>query len=158
MAAVNFRAGVAVAETSRATDRVDSDKPHLPRMALVLAYKAFPCAVFPPTAQKPLMPKALRACLQASHHFFNALPAQFFFARADAALLTIFPDLLLTRVALVKPPTVFTFLPLKTAALAAHPRAMTLTFFTFFMAFAFIAAAFIAFMPFIAGLRAAQRS
>merc|ERR1712186_267420 len=118
---------------------------HLPRMALVFAYRAFPCAVFPPTAQKPLMPNALRACLQASHHFFNALPAQFFFARADAALLTIFPDLLLTRVALVRPPTVFTFLPLKTAALAALPRAMTLTFFTFFMAF-FIAAAFIAFM------------
>merc|ERR1719254_336874 len=100
------------------------------------------------------MPNALRACLQASHHFFKALPAQFFFARADAALLTIFPDLLLTRVALVRPPTVFTFLPLKTAALAALPRAMTLTFFTFFIAF-FMAAAFIAFMPFIAGLRAA---
>merc|ERR1712113_340341 len=38
--------------------------------------------------------------------------------------------------------------------LRSRGRAMTLTFFTFFMAF-FIAAAFIAFMPFIAGLRAA---
>merc|ERR1712087_525078 len=80
---------------------------HLPRIALALAYRAFPCALFPPTAQKPLMPNDLRACLQASPHFFNALPTQFFFARADAALLTIFPDLLLVKVALVRPPTVF---------------------------------------------------
>merc|ERR1711972_1081490 len=115
-----------------------------------LGIRAFPCALFPPTAQKPLMPNALRACLTASPHFFNALPAKFFFARADAALLTIFPDLLLVKVALVRPPTVFAFLPLKTAALAALPFAMTLTFFTFFMAFAIIAAAFIAPMPFIA--------
>merc|ERR1719221_1637837 len=154
VAAVNFWAGVAVVETNQATDRVDSSKPHLPRMALVLAYKAFPCAVFPPTAQKPLIPKALRACLHASHHFFNALDAQFFFARADAALLTIFPLLLLVRVAFVKPPTVFTFLPLKTATLASLPFATTLTFLTFFMAFVpFIFMAFIA--AFMAGLRAA---
>merc|ERR1719221_1244845 len=145
VAAVNFWAGAAAAETNQATDRVDSGKPHLPRMALVLAYKAFPCAVFPPTAQKPLIPKALRACLHASHHFFNALDAQFFFARADAALLTIFPLLLLVRVAFVKPPTVFTFLPLKTATLASLPFATMLTFLTFFMAF----------MAFMAGLRAA---
>merc|ERR1711877_95294 len=124
-----------------------SRKVHLPRIDLALAYKAFPCAVFPPTAQNPLTPNCLRACFTASHHFFNALCAQFFLPRADAALLTIFP--LLLNVAFVKPPTVFAFLPLKTAALALLPRAMMLTFFTFFIAFIpFIAA-------FIAGLRAA---
>merc|ERR1712187_317480 len=116
---------------------------HLPRMALALAYKAFPCADFPPTAQKPLMPNALRACLHASPHFFSALVANAFLARMDAALLTIFPLLLLVREFFVKPPTVFTFLPLKTAALASFPFAMALTFLTFFMAF--MAAAFMAF-------------
>merc|ERR1712217_73552 len=92
------------------------------------------------------MPNCLRACFTASIHFFNALCAQFFLARVDAALLTTFPLLLLVNVAFVKPPTVFSFLPLKTAALALLPRAMMLTFFTFF----------IAFIPaFMAGLRAA---
>merc|ERR1719188_1237032 len=164
MALAGFWAGVAFAGANRAADRVDSGKPHLPRMALALAYKAFPCAVFPPTAQKPLMPNCLRACLHASPHFFNGLCANAFLARADAALLTIFPLLLLIRVAFVKPPTVFTFLPLKTAALASLPLAMTLTFFTFFMAFmafmafmgaafmAFMGAAFMAFMAFMPGL------
>merc|ERR1739844_507243 len=117
-----------------ARHRVDNIKLHLPRMALALAYKAFPCAVFPFTAQKPVTPNCLRACFTASHHFFNALCAQFFLPRADAALLTIFPLLLLVNVAFVKPPTVFAFLPLKTAALALLPRAMMLTFFTFFIA------------------------
>merc|ERR1719203_198815 len=145
-----------------ARHRVDNIKLHLPRMALALAYKAFPCAVFPFTAQKPVTPNTFRACFTASHHFFNALCAQFFLPRADAALLTIFPLLLLINVSFVKPPTVFAFLPLKTAALAYFPRAMMLTFFTFFIFIAFIdfmEAAFIAFMPFIAafiaGLRAA---
>merc|ERR1719226_445032 len=87
-------------------------------MALALAYKAFPCAVFPPTAQKPLMPNCLRANFTASHHFFNALCANAFLARADAALLTIFPLLLLVRVSFVKPPTVFTFLPSSGCSLA----------------------------------------
>merc|ERR1712222_71940 len=87
---------------------------------------------------------SLRACFSASHHFFNGLCANAFLARADASLLTIFPVLLLVRVAFVKPPTVFSFLPLKTAASASLPLAMMLTFFTFFMAF--MAAAFMAFM------------
>merc|ERR1712083_561557 len=142
MAFAGFWAGVAFAGANRATDRVDSGKPHLPRMALALAYKAFPCAVFPFTAQKPLMPNCLRASFTASHHFFKALCTNAFLARADAALLTIFPLLLLVRVSFVKPPTVFTFLPLKTATLASLPLAMMLTFLTFFMAF--IEAAFIA--------------
>merc|ERR1719367_1031862 len=102
-------------------------------MDLTLAYKAFPCAVFPLTAQKPLMPISLRACFNASPHFFRALCAKAFLDRADAALLS--------------------FLPLKTAILARLPLAMTLTFFTFFMAFmAFMAAAFMAFMAFMPGL------
>merc|ERR1719343_1822472 len=150
MALAGFWDGVAFAGANRATDRADSGKPHLPRRALALAYKAFPCAVFPPTAQKPLMPNCLRACLHASPHFFNALCANAFLARKDAALLTIFPLLLLIRVAFVKPPTVFTFLPLKTASLASLPRATMLTFLTFFMAFMpFIAFAFMAFMAFL---------
>merc|ERR1740121_1706723 len=124
-------------------------QPHLPRMALALAYKALPCAVFPFTAQKPWIFNSLRACFTASVHFFNALVAQFFFARAEAALLTIFPVLLLIKVSFVNPPTVFTFFPLKTATFASLPRAMMLTFLAFFMAFMpFIAA-------FMAGLRAA---
>merc|ERR1719469_1119791 len=93
----------------------------LPRMDLTLAYKAFPCAVLPPTAQNPVILSALRACFVASLHFFNALPAKFFFPRADAALLTTLPDLLFVSVAFVKPPTVFSFLPLKTATLASLP-------------------------------------
>merc|ERR1719433_205680 len=85
---------------------------------------------------------------------------------------TILPDLLFIRVAFVRPPTVFAFLPLKTAALAYLPLAMTLTFLTFiaFMA-AFIAgfmaafmagfiAAFMAFplAAFIAGAMASQHA
>merc|ERR1719469_1392991 len=121
------------------------DSPHLPRMALTLACKAFPCADVPPTAQKPVMPSALRACCSATLHFFNALCANIRLPRAEAALLTILPDLLFIRVAFVRPPTVFAFLPLKTAALANLPLAMTLTFLTFI---AFLAA-------FIAGFMAA---
>merc|ERR1712027_271920 len=105
---------------------------HLPRMDLTLAYKAFPCAVLPPTAQKPLMPSCLRACRVASHHFFSALDANLFLLPADRDLLTILPVLLLVRVALVSPPTVFAFLPEKTASLALLPFAMALTFLTFF--------------------------
>merc|ERR1719203_1189219 len=136
-------------------------RPHLPRMALTLAYSAFPCAVLPPTGQKVLIPSCLRACAVATHHFFNALCAKFFLPRAEAALLTTFPDLLLVKVSFVRPPTVFAFLPLKTAALAYLPRATTLTFLTFFMAFiAAFTAAFMA-LPlaaFIARAMADQHS
>merc|ERR1712060_35154 len=144
-------------KTPHATHRVHNIKLHLPRIDFTLAYKALPCALFPPTATNPLMFNCLRACLHASHHFFNALCANFFLLAADAALLTTFPLLFLVNVAFVKPPDVFSFLPLKTRALAPLPLATMLTFFTFFIAFIdFIEAAFIAFMPvFIAGLRAA---
>merc|ERR1712151_1284233 len=105
-----FWADIAFARTWQATDHIPKapswhTKHHLPRMALALAYKAFPCAVFPFTAQKPVTPNCLRACFTASHHFFNALCAKFFLARADAALLTIFPLLLLVNLSFVKPPT-----------------------------------------------------
>merc|ERR1719433_15090 len=69
----------------------------------------------------------------------------------DAALLTTLPRLLFVSVAFVKPPGVFSFLPLKTANLARLPLATLLARFTFmaFMAFmAFIAAAFFPFVPF----------
>merc|ERR1712004_703035 len=118
---------------------------HLPRMDLTLAYKAFPCAVLPPTAQKPLMPSSMRAFLVASHHFFSALCANRFLLPAERALLTILPDLLLVKVALVNPPTVFAFLPENTASLARLPFAMTLTFLTFIAFIAF--GAFMAFIP-----------
>merc|ERR1711992_210152 len=100
-------------------------------MDLTLAYRAFPCAVLPPTAQKPLMPSCLRACRVASHHFLSALEANLFLPSAERDLLTILPLLLLVRVALVSPPTVFAFLPEKTASFARLPFAMALTFLTF---------------------------
>merc|ERR1719433_2240044 len=123
-------------------------------MALALAYSAFPCAVLPFTAQKPVMPSCLRACATASTNFFIAPCAHLFLLAAEAALLTILPDLLLIKESLVRPLTVFAFLPLKTAALASLPRATMLTFLTFltffiaFIAFFAFVAAFMTFMPF----------
>merc|ERR1719468_1210045 len=102
------------------------------------------------------MPSCFRSCLNASFHFFSGLCPYSFLPRAEAALLTILPDLLLTKVFFVRPPRVFSFLPLKTAALARLPCAITLTLLTVFMAFmafmGFMAfmAAFMAFMAFIA--------
>merc|ERR1740139_1003793 len=117
-------------------------------MDFTLAYSAFPCAVLPLVAQNPAMPSCFRANFVASIHFFKALVAKFFLARADAALLTILPLLLLVKVSFVKPPTVFAFLPLKTNAFAILPRAITLVRLTFMAFMAFIA--FMAFMAFIA--------
>merc|ERR1712061_96414 len=85
------------------------------------------------------MLSSLRAALQASPHFFNALFAKFFLALSEAFLLTTLPLLLFVNVAFVRPPEVFTLLPLKTRALASLPFPITL----FFIAFFFIA--FIAF-------------
>merc|ERR1740123_837976 len=93
--------------------------PHLPRMALTLAYKAFPSAVLPFTAQKPVMPSSLRASDSARPHFFKPLDSNTFLECADAALLTILPLLFFIKVSFVRPVTVFVFLPLKTAALAS---------------------------------------
>merc|ERR1712127_544114 len=110
------------------------------RNDFVLAYSAFPCAVLPPTGQKPLILSSLRAFLHASHHFFNALVANLFLEAADAFLLTILPLLLFIMFALVRPLVVFSLLPRKTEDLARLPLAILLTFMAFI--------AFIAFMPF----------
>merc|ERR1719360_18992 len=124
-----------------------------------LAYSALPCAVLPPTAQKPVTPRALRACLVASDHFFSGLEDQAFLLRADAPLATILPRLFFAKLVLVNPPTVLSLLPLSTAARANFPLAILLMAFVFmtltFVAFlaAFMAGAFMAaFMatPFIA--------
>merc|ERR1719384_34874 len=114
---------------------------HLPKMDLTLACSAFPCAVLPPTGQNPLMPSSFLAFLHASA---NALKARdmVFLARTDAALLTILPALFLIKVAFVRPPDVFSFLPRKTWDLPSLPLAILLTtrFFIAFIAFgAFIA-------------------
>merc|ERR1719384_2194659 len=123
-----------------------------PKIALAFAYTALPVAVLPFTAQKPATLSSLRACFTASIHFFSALFAQFFLARADFDLLTILPVLFFVSVSLVRPPTVFCLLPRKTRAFASLPRAMVLvhlTFMAFFIAFmAFMA--FIAFISFMA--------
>merc|ERR1719384_1494666 len=121
------------------------------RRDLTLAYSAFPCAVLPPTGQKPTIFNSFRAFLQASIHFFSALCANAFFARADAALLTILPVLLLVNVSFVKPPTVFCLEPFQTMERAILPRATTLVRFTFMAFMVFMAfMAFMAFMPFMA--------
>merc|ERR1712113_948897 len=117
------------------------------RSDFTLAYSAFPCAVLPPTGQKPLIPSSLRAFLQASHHFFSALVANLFLDSADLFLLTILPVLLLIRDDFVIPLNVFSLVPLKTAALARLPLAILLTFMAFFF-IAFFMAFFMAFMPF----------
>merc|ERR1711862_1024371 len=110
------------------------------RSDFVLAYSAFPCAVLPPTGQKPLIPSSLRAFLNASPHFFSALVANLFLEAADAFLLTILPLLLFIMFALVRPLVVFSLLPRKTEDLARLPLAILLTFMAFFfMAFFFMA-------------------
>merc|ERR1719162_1573695 len=121
-------------------------------MDLTLAYNALPCAVLPPTGQKPVMFNAFRACLVASDQVFKALVAHAFLARADAALLTTLPVLLLIKVFLVKPPTVLSFLPLNTRALASLPLPILLTFITFIAFFAFMT--FITFIAFIGAFMA----
>merc|ERR1719347_2256106 len=128
--------------------RRHSNKPRIASMLqlakidFTLAYNALPCAVDPPQGANPLIPRALRACFKASHHFFKGLVANAFLARIEAFRETIFPVLLRIRVDLVRPLTVRSFLPLKTAALARAPLAITLTRFAFFAVF-FIAVFFI---------------
>merc|ERR1719213_1046327 len=117
---------------------------------LALAYKALPCADFPPTAWKPLMPSSLRALCTAL--FQRQMPlAYLFLDAADIALETTLPALFLVSLSLVRPPEVLALVPLKTEDLARLPLAMLLFFMAFFMAFiVFIAfMAFIAFMTFI---------
>merc|ERR1719224_77952 len=104
-----------------------------------------PLPALPPTAQNPLMPRALRAFCTAAVHLF-CLP------RADAFLDTMRPFLFLVRAEFARPPTVFANLPLKTARLALAVRLylridtfMARRFIDFFIDFF---AFFIAFMAF----------
>merc|ERR1719492_531663 len=121
------------------------------RRDLTLAYSAFPCAVLPPIGQKPTIFNSFRAFLQASPHFFSALCANAFLARADATLLTILPLLLFVNVSFVKAPDVFCLPPRQTTERASVPRATMLVRFTFIAFMAFIVCmAFIAFMASIA--------
>merc|ERR1712190_256332 len=130
---------------------------HQARSDFTLAYSALPCAVLPPTGQKPLIPSSLRAFLHASPHFFSALVANLFLEAADAFLLTILPDLLFIISDFARPLCVFSLVPRKTEDLARLPLAILLTFIAFFfMAFFFMAAFFMplffiaAFMVFMA--------
>merc|ERR1719330_1641173 len=119
--------------------------PHLPRMDLIFAYSAFPCAVLPPTAQKPVMPSSFRACLRPSANFFKGLVAKLFLESADTAFDTTLPRLFLVNWFFLSPPPVFSLLPLKTSDLLNLPVAILLTFIAFI---AFVAS--IAFITFIA--------
>merc|ERR1719167_1796845 len=122
----------------------EPDAVQLFKIDLTLAYNVFPRAVLPPTGQKPLICKVLRACLTASIHRFNGPLANCFFARADAALETILPDLLFVSSFLCKPPVVRSFVPWNTAALALEPFAILLTRFAFFIFLVAFMADFIA--------------
>merc|ERR1740129_511853 len=99
-------------------------------MLLTLAYRAFPCAVLPFTAQKPVTFSCFRACFTASIHFFSGLVLQAFLLRAEAALLTILPDLIFIS---------FSLPPRNTTARASLPFAILLTFIAFIAFMAFIA-------------------
>merc|ERR1719266_2318715 len=95
-----------------ATTEAGAGVSHLPRMALAVAYNAFPCAVLPFTAQKPVMPSCLRAFLTASKYFLK--PADIIFlALAELALLTTLPCEFFIKESLVRPPPVFSFVPRK---------------------------------------------
>ena len=89
---------------------------HFLKMALTLASNCLPCSPFPPTGQKPLIFNSLRACEQAMAHLF-------FLPLANLFLDTTLPALFLVKLAAVKPPDVFSFLPLRTAAFAPRPFA-----------------------------------
>merc|ERR1719296_448023 len=89
---------------------------------------------------------SFRAFCTASIHFFRGLLANAFFAFAEAPLLTTLPLLFLRSELFVKPPTVFSFLPLKPADLANLPLPILLTFMTFFFIDFFAFIAFEAFM------------
>merc|ERR1719150_1232355 len=89
--------------------------PHLRKIFLILAYNAFPSAVLPFTAQKPVMLSSLRAFLTASKYFLKPGDISFL-ARAELALLTSLPFEFFIKESLVKPLGVFSFLPLNTDA------------------------------------------
>merc|ERR1719178_492314 len=123
-------------------DSATTHSDQLASIALTLAKRAFPCALCPPTAQKPVMPSCLQQIFTASIHFFKGLLAKFFLARREAFLLTILPALDFIRPAAVIPLAVLAFLPLKTAARAYLPLAMMLTRLAFMIRPFFITPAF----------------
>merc|ERR1712183_1212995 len=90
----------------------------------------------------------------AAWHAFVQRPmpdAQRFLAAADLTLETTFPFLFFVSLSFVIPPTVFSFVPLKTDNFASFPRATFELFFAFMAFIAFIAfMAFPAFMAFMA--------
>merc|ERR1719476_186613 len=63
------------------------------KIALAFAYSALPCAVLPPTPQKPLMPSSFLAAMTALIQDSALLPLYAFFREADAALETTLPCL-----------------------------------------------------------------
>merc|ERR1719153_2175654 len=115
--------------------------------AFALAYKALPAAVLPPIGTKPVRPSAFRAVLTASAQALILLPVYACFAKADLLFDTTLPCRFFTKLALVRPPIVFSLRPENTEDLALRPAAITLTFLAFmacppaFMAPAFFIAA-----------------
>ena len=92
-------------------------------MERALVNKALPLADLPPTAQKPLMPKALRALVTAA--FQPAMRLKAFFPAADFLADTMRPFLFFFKSDFFKPLAVLALVPLKTAALARLPFAIT---------------------------------
>merc|ERR1719428_2048895 len=91
---------------------------------------------------------SLRALMRALTHF-DAYFSYNFLPLAACFLETTLPALFFVRSLLVRPPTVFSFLPLSTSTFENLPFAILLTRFIAFIAFiAFMA--FMAFMAFIA--------
>merc|ERR1719436_793641 len=122
----------------RARKNAQADSP-----AFALAYRALPAAVLPPIGTKPVRPSAFRAALTASAQALILLPVYACFAKADLLFDTTLPCRFFTKLALVRPPIVFSLRPENTEDLALRPAAITLTFLAF-MAFppAFMAPAF----------------
>merc|ERR1719249_363966 len=99
--------------------------------AFALAYKALPAAVLPPIGTKPVSPSAFRAALTASAQALSLLPVYACLAKADLFFDTTLPCRFFTKLALVRPPIVFSLRPENTEDLALRPAAITLTFFAF---------------------------
>merc|ERR1719436_597708 len=110
----------------RARKNAHADSP-----AFALAYRALPAAVLPPIGTKPVRPSAFRAILTASAQALILLPVYACFAKADLLFDTTLPCRFFTKLALVRPPIVFSLRPENTEDLALRPAAITLTFLAF---------------------------
>merc|ERR1719343_936511 len=98
----------------------------------------------------PLMPSSFLAAMTALIQDSALLPLYAFFRDADAALETTLPRLFFMSWAAVKPPEVFSLVPLSTTDLRYLPLAILLFFMAFIPFIAFMA--FMAFMAFIANI------